>query len=199
MCLYSGPRDIHSHRVRLVLAEKGLDCDIIEVEAPDWPEDLVDLNPYHSVPTLTDRELVAFDGRVIVEYLDERFPHPGLMPADPVGRAQIRVALQRFEQDWYPLVAELESQPRRRRAAATRQLLRERILSALPLFGSSRWLLSDDYSLVDCTVAPVLWRLAELEIELPPGAEAVMCYAELVFARPAFQQSLSAAESAMRH
>ena len=104
MMLYSSPTSFHSHRVRLVLAEKNISMDIISVQGPDLPEDLLDLNPYHTVPTLVDRELVLYDSRVIVEYLDERFPHPPLMPVDPVTRAQFRLALFRIEKDWYSLV-----------------------------------------------------------------------------------------------
>ncbi len=198
LTLFSGPRDPDSHRVRLVLAEKGVECEIIEVQPPDLPEDLIDLNPYQSLPTLADRELVAYDSRVIVEYLDERYPHPPLMPADPVGRAQTRVVLHRFEQDWYPAAAELDAATRRPDKTRLRRVLRERILAAAPLFGSWRWLLSDDFTLVDCTVGPVLWRLPYWGIKLPRGASAIAAYAEALFARPGFQRSLTAAEAAMR-
>ena len=116
MTLFSAPNDPWSHRTRIVLAEKGISIDIVSVEPGKFPEDLLDLNPYHSVPTLVDRDLVLYDSRVIIEYLDERFPHPPLMPVDPVTRAQFRLALYRIERDWYGLVQQIEHDPDKKNA-----------------------------------------------------------------------------------
>jgi RNA polymerase-associated protein len=125
MTLFSKPTCIHSHRTRLVLAEKNINIDIADIEGPDLPEDLMDLNPYHTVPTLVDRDLVLYDSRVIIEYLDERFPHPPLMPVDPVTRAQFRLALFRIETDWYQLAEQFEADGDRKPATKSRKMLRE--------------------------------------------------------------------------
>lgn len=198
MTLFSRPTCIHSHRTRLVLAEKNINIDIVNVEGPDLPEDLMDLNPYHSVPTLIDRDLVLYDSRVIIEYLDERFPHPPLMPVDPVTRAQFRLALFRIETDWYQLAEQYDQDGERRLSAKSRKMLRESILASAELFNTGEFFLSDDFSLVDCTIAPVLWRLPVYGIELGPQAEAIEKYMKRVFARPSFQESLTELEQEMR-
>src|SRR6202166_5204751 len=128
MTLFSAPADPWSHRTRIVLAEKGIAIELVNVDLNDLPEDLLDLNPYHSVPTLVDRDLVLYDSRVIMEYLDERFPHPPLMPVDPVARAQFRLALHRVERDWYPLVYQIEAEPDRKASLKTRKTLRDTIV-----------------------------------------------------------------------
>ena len=158
MTLFSTPADAWSHRVRLVLAEKSLNIDIVDVDDENLPEDLLDLNPYNSIPTLVDRDLVLYDTGVIIEYLDERFPHPPLMPVDPVTRAQFRLALYRIEQDWYSLASEIEEGGDRKPVTRARRALRDSILSSVEIFGAKRFFLSDDFSLVDCTIAPILWR-----------------------------------------
>lgn len=201
MTLFSRPTCPYSHRVRIVLAEKSINVDIVEVEGDSLPEDLLDLNPYNSVPTLVDRDLVLYDSRVIIEYLDERFPHPPLMPVDPVTRAQFRLALYRIERDWYGLVDELESASDRstKRAAKARKILRESILASAEVFGAKDYFLSDEFSLVDCTIAPVVWRLAHYGIELSGSdAEAIQRYQERLFARPSFQASLTELERELR-
>src|SRR3954463_12437789 len=133
MTLFSAPTDLWSHRTRIVLAEKGISIDIFSVEPGKYPEDLLDLNPYHSVPTLVDRDLVLYDSRVIMEYLDERFPHPPLMPVDPVARAQFRLALFRIEHDWYSLVAQINDADRKL-AQQARKVLRDSVLSSVDVF-----------------------------------------------------------------
>jgi RNA polymerase-associated protein len=198
MTLFSAPNDPWSHRTRIVLAEKGIAIDIVSVEPGKLPEDLLDLNPYHSVPTLVDRDLVLYDSRVIMEYLDERFPHPPLMPVDPVTRAQFRLALYRIERDWYGLVQQIEAEPDKKLTVKLKKFLRDTILQSADLFKVKPYFLSDEFSLVDATIAPVLWRLPYYDIELPPTAQAVQKYASLVFARPAFRDSLSDAEQEMR-
>jgi RNA polymerase-associated protein len=198
MTLFSKPTCIHSHRTRLVLAEKNINIDIANVEGPDLPEDLMDLNPYHTVPTLVDRDLVLYDSRVIIEYLDERFPHPPLMPVDPVTRAQFRLALFRIETDWYQLVEQFEAESERKVAGKSRKMLKESILASADLFSAKQFFLSDEFSLVDCTIAPVLWRLPMYGIELGSHAEPIEGYMKRVFERRSFQQSLTELEQEMR-
>jgi RNA polymerase-associated protein len=198
MTLYSSPTCYQSHRTRLVLAEKNIAIDVVDVENGNLPEDLLDLNPYHTVPTLVDRDLVLYDARVIIEYLDERFPHPPLMPVDPVSRAQFRLALYRIERDWYALAEELQRTADRKQATRLRKQLEESIVGSADVFGARRFFLSDEFSLVDCTIAPILWRLPVFGIELKAGATPVRRYMDLVFSRRSFQDSLSDAEQEMR-
>jgi len=198
MTLFSAPTDVWSHRTRLVLAEKSINIDIIDVEDGNFPEDLLDLNPYNSVPTLVDRDLVLYDSRVIMEYLDERFPHPPLMPVDPVTRAQFRLALYRIEHDWYELASEIEDGGDRKPVTRARKALRESIVSSVEIFGSKRFFLSDEFSLVDCSIAPVLWRLEAFNIELPSQAKPIQQYMDEVFSRQSFQESLTELEQEMR-
>jgi stringent starvation protein A len=198
MTLFSKADDLWSHRTRIVLAEKSIHVETIDVQDGNLPEDLLDLNPYHSVPTLVDRDLVLYDSRVIIEYLDERFPHPPLMPVDPVARAQFRLALYRIERDWYGLVQQINDPNDRKQGQKARKVLRDSILASADVFKAKRYFLSDEFSLVDATIAPVLWRLAMWEIDLPPQAQAISKYASLVFARPMFRNSLSRVEQDMR-
>ncbi len=199
MTLFSAPDDPWSHRTRIVLAEKGIGIDIVNVEPGRLPEDLLDLNPYHSVPTLVDRDLVLYDSRVIIEYLDERFPHPPLMPVDPVTRAQFRLALYRIERDWYGLAHQIERDPDKKQIVKHRKALRDTILQSVDLFKVKPYFLSDEFSLVDATIAPVLWRLERYEVDLPRDTgQPILKYASLVFSRHAFRDSLSDLEQEMR-
>ncbi len=197
MTLFSEPADAWSHRTRIVLAEKNIDIEVISVEPGSLPEDLLDLNPYHSLPTLVDRDLVLYDSRVIIEYLDERFPHPPLMPADPVTRAQFRLALYRIERDWYSLLAQIEREADRRQLPKLKKILLDTIVQGAELFQLKPFFLSDEFSLVDATLAPVLWRLPRHQIELPAQAQPILRYQSRIFARPGFVRALSAAERAM--
>jgi len=178
------------------LAEKGITVEIVNIDPDNLPEDLIDLNPYQSVPTLMDRELVLYDPQVIVEYLDERFPHPPLMPVDPVSRARSRLALHRIEKDWYSLLADMERGEKT--AAKARKALRDSLASSNEVFEAKPFFLSDDFSLVDASLAPILWRLKHYRIELPAQAKAVLDYADRLFARESFQTSLTEAEREMR-
>jgi len=198
MNLFSGPTCIHSHRTRIVLAEKNINIDISSVKGPELPEDLMDVNPYHTLPTLIDRDLVLYDSRVIIEYLDERFPHPPLMPVDPVLRAQFRMALYRIESDWYSLVEDFAAESEGKLAMKPKKMLRESILAAIDLFSVKSYFISDDFSLVDCTIAPILWRLPIYGIDLGLNARALNKYMDRVFDRPSFQSSLSELEQEMR-
>jgi len=198
MTLFSNPTGPHSHRVRIVLAEKGISLDVVDVETASLPEDLLALNPYNSVPTLVDRDLVLYDSRVISEYLDERFPHPPLMPVDPVSRARFRLALYHIERDWYSLVDDLERSDKRT-ANRARKNLRESLLSSAELFGVKPFFMSDEFSLVDCSIAPILWRLPRWEVDLPPShGRNIIKYAETLFSRPSFRTSLTELEQEMR-
>ena len=196
MTLFSDASCPQSHRVRMVLAEKGITVEIVNIDPDNLPEDLIDLNPYQSVPTLMDRELVLYDPQVIVEYLDERFPHPPLMPVDPVSRARSRLALHRIEKDWYSLLADMEKGEKT--AAKARKALRDSLASSAEVFAAKPYFLSDDFSLVDASLAPIMWRLKHYRIELPPQAKPVLDYAERLFARESFQDSLTEAEREMR-
>jgi RNA polymerase-associated protein len=198
MTLYSSPTCFFSHRTRLVMAEKSINIDIIEVDPMNLPEDLIDLNPYHSVPTLIDRDLVLYDSRVIIEYLDERFPHPPLMPVDPVTRAQFRLALFRIEKDWYVQAQQIEDAVDKRQATRARKILGESIIASNEVFAMKKYFLSDEFSLVDCSIAPILWRLPEYGIDLGDQAEAIEKYMGEVFSRPSFQLSLTELEQEMR-
>ena len=198
MTLFSAPADLWSHRTRIVLAEKSIDLEIVSVAAGSLPEDLLYLNPYHSLPTLVDRDLVLYDSRVIIEYLDERFPHPPLMPVDPVTRAQFRLALYRIERDWYSLVEQIERGEDRRQLPKLRKVLLDTIVQGVELFQLKPFFLADEFSLVDATLAPVLWRLPHYQIELPPKAQPIVKYAHRIFARPAFARALSDVERAMQ-
>jgi len=198
MTLFSKPTCIHSHRTRLVLAEKNINIEISDVDGPDLPEDLLDINPYHTVPTLVDRDLVLYDSRVIIEYLDERFPHPPLMPVDPVTRAQFRLALFRIEMDWYQLAEQFEADGERKLATKSRKMLRDSILASVDLFSAKKYFLSDEFSLVDCSIAPILWRLPVYGIELGSHAEPIEMYMKRVFERRSFQDSLTELEQEMR-
>jgi RNA polymerase-associated protein len=198
MTLFSKPTCIHSHRTRLVLGEKNINIEIASVDGPDLPEDLMDLNPYHTVPTLVDRDLVLYDSRVIIEYLDERFPHPPLMPVDPVTRAQFRLALFRIETDWYQFAEQFDNDGDRKLASKSRKMLRESILASVDLFAAKQYFLSDEFSLVDCSIAPILWRLPVYGIDLGSQAEPIEMYMKRVFERRSFQESLTELEQEMR-
>lgn len=197
MTLFTGSNDIDGHRVRIVLAEKGIAADMLEVGTGNLPDDLKELNPYQSIPTLVDRELALFDAQIIMEYLDERFPHPPLMPVDPVSRARCRMMLYRIERDWFPLVITIET-GKESAAENARKQLREQLISIAPLFSQKPYFLSDEFSLVDCALAPILWRLEKFRIELPPSCKTVNEYAKRVFRREAFRASLLEAEKEMR-
>lgn len=199
MTLFSSPNAIPSHRTRIVLAEKGIGIDILYVDGPDLPEDLLDLNPYHSVPTLVDRGLVLYDSRVIMEYLDERFPHPPLMPVDPVSRAHVRLALYRVERDWYTVVEQILQSGDRKQVAQARKILQESLLSSAEIFAAKRFFLNDEFTLVDASISPVLWRLPVLGIELNGNAaQPIRKYMDRIFASRSFRESLTEAEREMR-
>lgn len=197
MTLYSGNSCPYSHRVRIVLKEKNATVEIVGSEGNHLPEGIMELNPYNSFPTLVDRELVLYHSPVIMEYLDERFPHPSLMPVDPIGRAQTRLLLYRIERDWYGLVSDLTGKDAAR-ADKARRILRDELTAVSPIFDQKPYFMSDELSLVDCSLAPLLWRLPVYGVELPSPARALLKYADRIFSRAAFRASLSEAERTMR-
>src|SRR5690606_17745513 len=198
MTLFSKADDPWSHRTRIVLAEKGIPYETIDVSDGNLPEDLLDLNPYSTIPTLVDRDLVLYESRIIIEYLDERFPHPPLMPVDPVTRAQFRLALYRIEKDWYSLAEEIADGVERKPVGRAVKALEESILSGVEIFAAKKFFLSDEFSLVDCTIAPILWRLPLFGIKLPASARPILRYMDEVFSRPSFRASLTELEQEIR-
>jgi RNA polymerase-associated protein len=196
MSLYSDALGPASHAVRFVLAEKAINVEIHSVLTDEPVEDLKDLNPYGSILTLVDRELVLYEPQIIMEYLDERFPHPPLMPVDPVARANNRLFRYRIQRDIYELIYVIEDGGKQ--ADTARRNLRDHLTSIAPMFGQRKFFMSDDYSLVDCYLAPVLWRLPFYRINLPVQAKALLRFANRMFEREAFEASLSDAEREMR-
>ena len=199
MAFFSDPTDQYCHRVRIVLAEKGVTVDIIDVEPDNHPQELAEVNPYNTVPTLLDRDLVLYEPNIMMEYLDERFPHPPLLPVYPVARANSRLLMYRIQRDWSVLVDVLTN-PTSTAAAITqaRKELRESLTGVAPVFAEMPFFMSEEYSLVDCCLAPILWRLPHLGIELPKQAKPLQDYMDRIFAREGFIGSLSAAERNMQ-
>ncbi len=197
MSLYSDPTDPASHAVRFVLAEKAINVEIHHVTMDNKPEDLNDLNPYSAILTLVDRELVLYEPQIIMEYLDERFPHPPLMPVDPVARANNRLYRYRLQRDFYALVDDVEHGDKGVSNAAKRSL-RDHLSTLAPIFAQKTYFMSDDYSLVDCYLAPILWRLPAYGVRLPAQAKALQTFGDRIFEREAFKQSLTEAEHELR-
>lgn len=199
MTLFSDASDHYSHRVRMVVAEKGVNVDIVEVSPGKKPEDLAEINPYNTLPTLLDRELVLFESTVIMEYLDERFPHPPLLPVYPVARAQSRSLIHRIEKDWTRNVDLLMSgRSREPTLAKARRELTESMIGVAPVFADKPYFMSDEFTLVDCCVAPILWRLKYMGIRLPERqARPMRRYMREMFARASFRGSLTETELEM--
>ena len=197
MALYSSDRSIHCHRVRFVLAEKGINVDIINISDNESASaDLAELNPYNETPTLVDRDLLLHNAGVINDYLDERYPHPPLMPVDPVSRARLRLIHHRVIRDWYPLADKIENaEPAE--ADKVRQQLTESIVAANDLFKHSDFVLGDELSLVDCTLAPLFWRLPVYGINLGKPGATVQGYIQRLISRKSFKVSLTRAEREM--
>ena len=200
MTLYSDPRDHHSHRVRMVLAEKDVRVQVVDVNPRRLPRALLDVNPYNTVPTLVDRELVLYNSAVIIEYLDERFPHPPLLPVYPVARAQSRLLMHRIELDWSGhLAALMRGTGGARVLDRAHKALRESVVAIAPAFAEKPFFMSDELTLVDCCIAPVLWRLEHVGIDLPERLTRPMArYMQKIFARRSFRDSLTEIEAEMR-
>jgi len=200
MTLFSDAREHYSHRVRMVLAEKGVTCDIVEVDPDNKPEDLAEINPYNSLPTLLDRDLVLYEANVIMEYLDERFPHPPLLPVYPVQRALSRLWITRVEREWSSRLDVLMSSKSREPALSkARKELRESLVAVAPIFAEKPFFMHDEFTLVDCCVTPILWRLKVVDIALPERTcRPMLKYMQTMFARESFRLSLSEAELEMQ-
>jgi RNA polymerase-associated protein len=201
MLFYSDGYSQFSHRVRIVLAEKGVTVEVTDVDIYDKPEDLAALNPYNSLPTLVDRDLVLYAPNIMMEYLDERFPHPPLFPVYPVARAQSRLWMYRIDRDWSGMVEKLQSEDGTpAELDKTRKELRESIISISPIFAEKPFFMSDEFTIVDCCVLPILWRLPEIGIRLPEtkATKPLLEYRQRLFARESVQLSLSEQEKEMR-
>ncbi|MCI5763096.1 stringent starvation protein SspA [Actinobacillus porcinus] len=193
MTLFSNKSDIYCHQVKIVLAEKGVAYETENVDPNAVPEELMELNPYGTLPTLVDRDLVLFTSRIIMEYLDERFPHPPLMPVYPVARGKSRLLMLRIEQDWYPTLVKAENGSEVERAEALKQL-KEELLAVAPIFNQYPYFMSEEFGLVDCYIAPLLWRLKELGVTFTgAGSKAINGYMDRVFGRDSFMQSIGSA------
>ena len=197
MTLYSGTTDPFSQRCRIVLHEKGMDFQIIDVDLDHKPEDLAVMNPYNQVPVLVERDLVLHESNIINEYIDERFPHPQLMPADPVMRARARLFLFNFEVELFANVDALENgNPKQQEKA--RAHVADRLTELAPVFNKQKYMLGDEFSMLDVAISPLLWRLDYYGIQLPRQAAPLMKYAERIFSRPAFIDALTPSEKVMR-
>ncbi|MFY8351561.1 stringent starvation protein SspA [Pseudoalteromonas sp. SSM20] len=196
MTLFSGENCMYSHQVRIVLAEKGVSVDIHLAEKDNLPEALHEINPYGTVPTLIDRELGLYEANIIMEYLDERFPHPPLMPVYPVMRGRSRLMMHRIENDWYSLAKKITAGVD---VETSRRELTEGLLAVAPIFGEAPYFMSEEFSLIDCYLAPLLWRLPEIGIELTgQGSKEMKDYMMRLFERESFQASLTEAEREIR-
>ncbi len=200
MALYSSENCLNCHRVRFVLAEKGINVEIIHVEQDRAATaDLADLNPYSETPTLVDRDMVLYGTWVVAEYLDERYPHPPLMPVDPVSRSRLRLAMYRMNRDWIEAGEIIETSGGEKKVATARGQLRDSLTASDDLFGLTPYLLNDELSLVDCALAPLLWRLPSYDINLDQrSAPNLNRYMERMFQRDSFQRSLTEVERLLR-
>ena len=196
MTFLSDPSCHYSQRVRIVLAEKGVTCDVEEFTPANLPAELADVNPYNSLPTLLDRDLVLYESKVMMEYLDERFPHPPLLPVYPVARAQSRLWMQRIERDWSPIVDRLL---RKEGTAEEAKELQQSLIGIAPIFAELPFFMSEEFTLVDCCLAPLLWRTTEMGIKIPSTRQTspMLAYMERMFERESFKESLSGSEREM--
>lgn len=193
MTLFSNKSDIYCHQVKIVLAEKGVAYETENVDLNAVPEELMELNPYGTLPTLVDRDLVLFTSRIIMEYLDERFPHPPLMPVYPVTRGKSRLLMLRIEQDWYPTLEKAEKGSDIEREEALKQL-KEEMLAIAPIFNQFPYFMSEEFGLVDCYIAPLLWRMKEFGVTFTgAGSKAINGYMDRIFGRDSFMQSIGSA------
>ena len=197
MVLYSGTTDPYSHRCRFVLFEKGMDFEIRDVDLFSKPEDIALMNPYNEVPILVERDLILYESHIINEYIDERFPHPQLMPADPVMRARARLMLFNMEVELFSQIEALES-GKEKQVERSRQHVTDRLIELAPVFTKTKHMLGDDFTMLDVAIAPLLWRLDHYGIRLGKTAAPLMKYAERIFSRPAFIEALTPSEKVMR-
>jgi RNA polymerase-associated protein len=200
MTLFSDPMCQYSHRVRIILAEKGVTVDIEDIDPKSVTEEILEANPYGTLPTLVDRDLALYESNVVMEYLDERFPHPPLLPVYPVARAESRLWIYRIERDWCVLIDQIKASPDGKKADAARKEFRESLVTIAGIFEEMPYFMSEEFTLVDCCLAPMLWRLPELGISLPNNrhVKPLHEYMERLFERPSFQESLTDLEREIR-
>jgi len=200
MTFYSDSMSHYSHRVRIVLAEKGVTVEMIESDGQHPPTELSDLNPYNSLPTLVDRDLVLYESKVMMEYLDERFPHPPLLPVYPVARAESRLYIHRIEKDWCSLLDSIQHSRSDNVVTKSTKELRESITAIAPIFSDKPFFMSEEFTLVDCCLAPILWRLPSLGVDIRSNKQTkpLLAYMDTLFERESFQASLSEQEREMR-
>lgn len=200
MTLFSDPTCQYSHRVRIVLAEKGVTVDIEDIEASGVTEEILEANPYGTLPTLVDRDLALYESKVVMEYLDERFPHPPLLPVYPVARAQSRLWVYRIERDWCTLIDQIVASPDSKKAEAARKEFRDSLISVASIFADMDFFMNEEFTLVDCCLGPMLWRLPQLGIDLPSNRQVkpLLDYMDRLFARPSFEESLTDLEREIR-
>ena len=200
MTLFSDPICQYSHRVRIVLAEKGVTVDIEDIDPKSVTEEILEANPYGTLPTLVDRDLALYESNVVMEYLDERFPHPPLLPVYPVARAESRLWIYRIERDWCVLIDQIKASPDGKKADAARKEFREALVTIAGIFEEMPYFMSEEFTLVDCCLAPMLWRLPELGISLHNNrhVKPLHEYMERLFERPSFQESLTDLEREIR-
>ena len=200
MTLFSDPMCQYSHRVRIVLAEKGVTVDIEDIDPKSVTEEILEANPYGTLPTLVDRDLALYESNVVMEYLDERFPHPPLLPVYPVARAESRLWIYRIERDWCVLIDQIKASPDSKKAETARKEFRESLVTIAGIFEEMPYFMSEEFTLVDCCLAPMLWRLPELGISLPNNrhVKPLHEYMERLFERPSFQESLTDLEREVR-
>ena len=197
MKLYSNSTDPFSHRCRIVLFEKGMDFEVVDVDLTNKPEDLSTLSPYSDYPVLVERDLILTDANIINEYIDERFPHPQLMPPDPVMRARARLFLKDFESQLFINMSDLESEDAEVSESA-RKKVTDILMQISPILGKQAYLLHEEYSMLDVAIAPLLWRLDHYNIKLPSSCAPLLKYADKIFQRPLFEEAMSPTEKAMR-
>ena len=200
MTLFSDPCSQYSHRVRIVLAEKGVTVDIEDIDSNNVTQEILEANPYGTLPTLVDRDLALYESKVVMEYLDERFPHPPLLPVYPVARAQSRLWIHRIEKDWCTLVDSIVANPEAKKTEAIRKEFKDSLISISDIFVEMPYFMSEEFTLVDCCLAPMLWRLPQLGIEIPSTRQtkSLLDYINRLFERPAFQESLTDLEREIR-
>lgn len=193
MRIYSDPESLSSHRIRLVIAEKNIPCEIIDVDPLSLPDEMMDLNPYGNLPTLVDRDIALYDAQIISEYINERFPHPALMPTDPADKATLRMYMHRIEHDWLNLAEEILAESKT--SIQARKTLTESLTASAAIFTAKPFFMSEEYALPDTCLAPLLWRLPLLKLSLNGTVnKQINTYAARLFSRPGFKQSLTEAE-----
>ena len=200
MTLFSDPLSQYSHRVRIVLAEKGVTVDIEDIDSDAVTAEILEANPYGTLPTLVDRDLALYESKVVMEYLDERFPHPPLLPVYPVARAESRLWVYRIERDWCVLIDQILSDPASEKSDHARKEFQESLITIASIFEEMPYFMNEEFTIVDCCLAPMLWRLPQLGIVLPTNRQVkpLLDYMDRLFERPSFQESLTDLERELR-